>query len=72
MTAAEWQIAYDAAYLEFQGAPESLARPDSNGWTFHVIRAGETSLTVTPVIRRGPNPPRFTSASTLARNRIAP
>jgi hypothetical protein len=60
MAAAEWQVAYDAAFLEFQGAAESLAHPDSNGWTFHIIRAGETSLTVTPVIRRGPNPPRFT------------
>ena len=60
MTASEWQVAYDAAYLEFQGSPESLAHPDSNGWTFHIVRTGETSLTVTPVIRRGPNPPRFT------------
>jgi len=60
MTASEWQVAYDAAYLEFQGSPESLARPDSNGWTFHIVRAGETSLTVTPVRRGGPNPPRFT------------
>ena len=60
MTASEWQVAYDKTFLEFQGAPESLAHPDSNGWTFHIVRAGETSLTVTPVIRRGPNPPRFT------------
>lgn len=60
MTAAEWQVMYDASFLEFQGTPDSLAHPDSNGWTFHVVRAGETSLTVTPVMRGGPNPPRFT------------
>jgi hypothetical protein len=60
MASAEWQVAYDAAFLEFQGTPESLAHPDSNGWTFHTVRAGETSLTVTPVRRGGPNPPRFT------------
>jgi hypothetical protein len=60
MRADEWQVAFDAAFLEFQGTPETLARPDANGWTFHVVRAGETSLTVTPVMRGGPNPPRFT------------
>jgi hypothetical protein len=60
MTAAEWQVAFDPSFLEFQGTPETLARPDANGWTFHVVRAGETSLTVTPVMRGGPNPPRFT------------
>lgn len=60
MTAAEWQVAYDPSFLEFQGTPDSIAHPDTNGWTFHVVRAGETSLTVTPVMRGGPNPPRFT------------
>jgi hypothetical protein len=59
MTAAEWQVSYDKTFLEFQGAPETIAHPETHGWTFHVLRAGETSLTVTPVIRRGPNPPRF-------------
>jgi hypothetical protein len=60
MTADEWQVAYDKTFLEFQGAPETIAHPGTRGWSFHVLRAGETSLTVTPVIRRGPNPPRFT------------
>jgi hypothetical protein len=60
MTASEWQVAFDPSFLEFQGTPETLARPDASGWTFHVVRAGETSLTVTPVMRGGPNPPRFT------------
>jgi hypothetical protein len=60
MTAAEWQVSFDASFLEFQGTPENLAHPDTGGWTFHVVRAGETSLTVTPVMRGGPNPPRFT------------
>jgi hypothetical protein len=60
MTAAEWQVAFDPSFLEFQGTPENLARPDASGWTFHVVHAGETSLTVTPVMRGGPNPPRFT------------
>ena len=60
MAAAEWQVSYDKTFLEFQGTPETIAHPESNGWTFHILRAGETSLAVTPVIRRGPNPPRFT------------
>jgi hypothetical protein len=60
MRAAEWQVAYDTSFLEFQGTDDTLAHPDTNGWTFHVVRAGETSLTVTPVMRGGPNPPRFT------------
>ena len=60
MQAAEWQVAYDPSFLEFQGTEDTLAHPDTNGWTFHVVRAGETSLTVTPVMRGGPNPPRFT------------
>jgi hypothetical protein len=60
MTAAEWQVAFDASFLEFQGTPENLAHPDTGGWRFHVVRVGETSLTVTPVMRGGPNPPRFT------------
>jgi hypothetical protein len=60
MTAAEWQVAYDASFLEFQGTQDNIAHPDANGWTFHVVRGGETSLTVTPVMRGGPNPPRFT------------
>jgi hypothetical protein len=60
MTSAEWQVMYDQSYLEFQGTPESRRRPESSGWKFSVVRAGETSLTVTPVIRNGPNPPRFT------------
>jgi hypothetical protein len=60
MTAAEWQVTYDASFLEFQGTQDKIAHPDSNGWTFHVVHAGETSLTVTPVMRGGPNPPRFT------------
>lgn len=60
MAAAEWQVSYDKTFLEFQGAPETIAHPESNGWTFHILRAGETSLTVTPVKRGGPNPPRFT------------
>jgi len=60
MTATEWQVSYDKTFLEYQGAPGTIAHPESNGWTFHAVRAGETSLTVTPVIRRGPNPPRFT------------
>ena len=60
MAATEWQVSYDKTFLEFQGAPETIAHPESNGWTFHILRAGETSLAVTPVIRRGPNPPRFT------------
>jgi hypothetical protein len=60
MTAAEWQVMYDGSFLEFQGTRDGLAHPDSKGWTFHVVRAGETSLTVTPVMRGGPNPPRFT------------
>lgn len=59
MNAAEWQVAYDSAFLEFQGTSDNLSHPDANGWTFHVVRAGETSLTVTPVMRGGPNPPRF-------------
>jgi hypothetical protein len=59
MNAAQWQVAYDSAFLEFQGTPDNLSHPDANGWTFHVVRAGETSLTVTPVMRGGPNPPRF-------------
>jgi hypothetical protein len=59
MNADQWQVAYDAAFLEFQGAADKLARPGADGWTFHVVRAGETSLTVTPVLRGGPNPPRF-------------
>ena len=60
MTAAEWQVTYDAAYLEFQGTPEALRHPEAAGWKFTVVRAGETALTVSPVIRGGPNPPRFT------------
>jgi hypothetical protein len=60
MTAAEWQVMFDAAYLEFQGTPEALRSPDETGWRFKSILAGETSLTVAPVIRGGPNPPRFT------------
>jgi hypothetical protein len=60
MRAAEWQVAYDPSFLEFRGTDDNLAHPDANGWTFHVLRAGETSLTVTPVMRGGPNPPRFT------------
>ena len=60
MTAAEWQVLFDDASLEFQGTPEQLRRPDPGGWTFTVLRAGDTALTVTPVIRSGPNPPRFT------------
>jgi hypothetical protein len=60
MTADRWQVAYDNAFLEFQGTPDDLAHPGANGWTFHVVRAGATALTVTPVMRPGPNPPRFT------------
>jgi hypothetical protein len=59
MNAAQWQVAYDSVFLEFQGTSDNLSHPDANGWTFHVVRAGETSLTVTPVMRGGPNPPRF-------------
>ena len=59
MNAAEWQVAYDNGFLEFEGTPDTLARPGDGGWTFHVLRAGETTLTVTPVMRGGPNPPRF-------------
>lgn len=59
MNAAEWQVAYDESFLEFKGSPDSLAHPDASGWTFHPLRAGETSVTVTPVMRGGPNPPRF-------------
>jgi hypothetical protein len=60
MAAAEWQVTYDAAFLEFQGTPEALRHPDAAGWKFAVVRAGETALTVSPVVRGGPNPPRFT------------
>ena len=60
MTAAEWQVSFDAAYLEFQGTADALSHPDPSGWKFTVVRAGETALTVSPVIRGGPNPPRFT------------
>jgi hypothetical protein len=60
MNAAEWQVSFDAAYLEFQGTPDALRHPDAAGWKFTVVRAGETALTVSPVIRGGPNPPRFT------------
>jgi hypothetical protein len=59
MTTDRWQVAYDSGFLEFQGTPDDLAHPGANGWTFHVRRAGETSLTVTAVMRPGPNPPRF-------------
>jgi hypothetical protein len=60
MTAARWQVAYDNAFLQFQGTPDDLAHPAADGWTFRVVRAGDTTLTVTPVMRPGPNPPRFT------------
>jgi len=60
MTASEWQVMYDDSYLEFQGTREQLRSPDTSGWKFNVLRAGETPLTVTPVMRGGPNPPRFT------------
>jgi hypothetical protein len=60
MTAAEWQVTFDPAYLESQGTPASRRHPESSGWKFTVIRAGETSLTVSPVMRGGANPPRFT------------
>jgi hypothetical protein len=60
MTTDRWQVAYDNALLEFQGSADDLAHPGAGGWTFHVLRAGDTSLTVTPVMRPGPNPPRFT------------
>jgi hypothetical protein len=59
MSATDWQVAYDKTLLAFQGSAETLARPGDNGWTFRVLRAGETTLTVTPVMRPGPNPPRF-------------
>jgi len=59
MTTDRWQVAYDGGFLEFQGTSDDLAHPGANGWTFHVRRAGDTSLTVTPVMRPGPNPPRF-------------
>lgn len=60
MDAAEWQVAFDKSFLEYQGTGESLHRPGAAGWTFHAVRAGDTSLTVTPVSRGGANPPRFT------------
>jgi len=60
MSASEWQVTFDAAYLEFQGTPDALRHPDAAGWKFTVVRAGETALTVSPVLRGGPNPPRFT------------
>jgi hypothetical protein len=60
MKAAEWQVTYDASFLEFQGSSDGIAHPDANGWRFHAVRAGETALSVTPVMRGGPNPPRFT------------
>lgn len=66
MTAAEWQVLYDETFLEFQGTPESLSTPGESGWTFHVVGTGETSLTVTPVVRGGPNPPRFTVTIRIA------
>ena len=53
MTTDRWQVAYDNAFLEFQGTSDDLAHPGANGWTFHVRRAGDTSLTVTPVMRPG-------------------
>jgi hypothetical protein len=59
MNAAQWQVAYDSAFLDFQGTTDDLAHPDDKGWTFRVVSAGDTSLTVTPVMRGGPNPPRF-------------
>ena len=59
MTTDRWQVAYDNAFLEVQGTADDLAHPGANGWTFHVRRAGDTSVTVTPVMRPGPNPPRF-------------
>ena len=59
MTTDQWQVAYDNGFLEFQGTSDELAHPGASGWTFHVRRAGDTSLTVTPVMRPGPNPPRF-------------
>jgi hypothetical protein len=60
MTADEWQVRFDDKFLEYQGTPESRRRPAAEGWKFNAIAAGDTSLTVTPIVRRGPNPPRFT------------
>jgi hypothetical protein len=59
MDAAEWQVAFDKSFLEYQGTAETLHTPGAGGWTFHAVRAGDTSLTLTP-ISRGANPPRFT------------
>ena len=60
MDAAEWQVAFDKAFLEYQGTAESLHSPGAGGWRFHAVRAGDAALTLTPVSRGGANPPRFT------------
>jgi hypothetical protein len=60
MAADEWQVAFDDTVLSPFGTTENLRHPGNDGWRFTVVGAGETTLSVTPVLRGGANPPRFT------------
>jgi hypothetical protein len=62
MNADEWQVTFDDIHIQYRGAPDALRTPAADGWRFTAIRAGDTALTVAPVLRGGANPPRFTVA----------
>jgi hypothetical protein len=60
MQADEWQVSFDGAILAAVGSPDDLRHPGREGWRLRAIAPGDTALTVTPAVRGGANPPRFT------------
>jgi hypothetical protein len=59
MTADDWHLEFDEEFLRAAGAADSLRHPDAAGWKFTVLAIGETTLTASPVLQGGANPPRF-------------
>ena len=57
----EWNLAYSTDVLRSLNTAQGQRRPPADGWTFAVVAAGTTDISLTPVVPRGgtPNVPKF-------------
>jgi hypothetical protein len=55
----EWDLAFSNEVLRSLNTGDGRRRPPADGWTFAVVAAGTTDVSLTPFSAQGGNVPRY-------------